>query len=343
MADWLSLPSELIRRISDCHLDTNELDCYMDFRAVCPAWRSATDDPKNSSELRFRPHRWIIIDEVFESHSRLLVNTVNGRIEPPHAAVVLNPFTGHMIRFKASLSHWDVGAAALSGLFTGKLTVSSLVSELSSSPSPTLILLSDRHGRQCMAVPDSYGFAKDAQSVKSFLLSWLAVGCGICAADSWQRTATLLPIALAHIDYYLAFTDILRGETNRFSLVESAGELLDNITDSDGLEHVKSIGHRAIFIGHRRCLSVPTDKFRSITPNCIYYARSSDSSLDIYHYDLGTENEDRVSEGICSLLFSRMCFTNPPCTIVQLLSSYTINARESQLAIHLGSHLWKSW
>jgi hypothetical protein len=78
MADWSSLPSELVRRIADCLLDTNDLDCYVDFRAVCPKWRSATDDPKDSSELRFRPHRWVIIDEVFQSDARLLVNTVSG-------------------------------------------------------------------------------------------------------------------------------------------------------------------------------------------------------------------------------------------------------------------------
>ncbi|KAM0924037.1 hypothetical protein ACQ4PT_005159 [Festuca glaucescens] len=80
MADWSTLPSELVRHIADCLLSTNDLDCYMHFRAVCPSWRSATDDPTNSSDLRFRPLRWIIIDEVFESDDRLLVNTATGRV-----------------------------------------------------------------------------------------------------------------------------------------------------------------------------------------------------------------------------------------------------------------------
>ncbi|XP_073357025.1 uncharacterized protein [Aegilops tauschii subsp. strangulata] len=271
MADWPSLPPELIRRIADCILDTNDLDCYVDFRAVCPTWRSATDDPKNSSELRFRPHRWIIIDEVFESHSRLLVNTVSGLVvrkdlpllgsyfvvatthggffvlgkkEPPHAAVVLNPFTGHMIRFKASPNYVGVCAAALSGLFMGKLPTSSDLSELRSSP--TLILLSDRCYREYfMAVPDSVRFSIDAEDVKLYALLRLAAGGGICATDSWQRTAALLPVGLAdkifslmklfHIDYYEIVADEFlprladltgRGEPNQIFLVESFGALL---------------------------------------------------------------------------------------------------------------------
>ena len=130
MADRSSLPFELIGHIADCLLATNDVDCYMDFRAVCTNWRSATDDPKNSSELRFRPRHWIIIDEVFQTNSRLLVNTGSGRVvrkdlpllrrfyvvatthggffvladrEPPHAARVLNPLTGHLIRFVAPI------------------------------------------------------------------------------------------------------------------------------------------------------------------------------------------------------------------------------------------------
>ncbi|XBJ12020.1 hypothetical protein VPH35_016622 [Triticum aestivum] len=337
MADWPSLPPELIRRIADCILDTNDLDCYVDFRAVCPTWRSATDDPKNSSELRFRPHRWIIIDEVFESHSRLLVNTVSGLVvrkdlpllgsyfvvatthggffvlgkkEPPHAAVVLNPFTGHMIRFKASPNYVGVCAAALSGLFMGKLPTSSDLSELRSSP--TLILLSDRCYREYfMAVPDSVRFSIDAEDVKLYALLRLAAGGGICATDSWQRTAALLPVGLA----------------------DKIFSLMKLVTDSNELEPVKSIGDRAIFIGHRMCVSVNTHKFPSIVPNCIYYACSSDSSLDIYQYDLPTDNAERVSEGIGSLINSGMSFANPPFTIIQLLSSYTINARASQLAM----------
>jgi hypothetical protein len=82
-ADWSSLPADLINRIADCFLATNDLDYYMDLRAVCQSWRCATDDPKNSSDPRFRPRHWVVIDKI---KTFLLVNTTTGRFlrkEPP--------------------------------------------------------------------------------------------------------------------------------------------------------------------------------------------------------------------------------------------------------------------
>ena len=55
-AGWTSLPDDLVRRITDSFLVTNDLDHYMSFRAVCVSWRIATDDPKtNTFDCRFRP------------------------------------------------------------------------------------------------------------------------------------------------------------------------------------------------------------------------------------------------------------------------------------------------
>ncbi|XBI31882.1 hypothetical protein VPH35_055403 [Triticum aestivum] len=127
-ADWSSLQLDIVRRIADSFLATNDIDCYMDLRAVCHSWRSATHDPKdNILDHRFLPRRWIILDEVFQSGThRLLVNTATGRIlhkelpllsdyyivttsldgffvladrSPPHAARVFNPLTGGIIPF----------------------------------------------------------------------------------------------------------------------------------------------------------------------------------------------------------------------------------------------------
>uniref|UniRef100_R7W669 DUF295 domain-containing protein n=1 Tax=Aegilops tauschii TaxID=37682 RepID=R7W669_AEGTA len=123
-ADWSSLPCDLVRRIADSFLASNDVDCYVDLRAVCHNWRSATDDPSDASDPRFRPCRWIILDDdkALESDTRrLLVNTASGRFlhrelpllrhyyvvattlngffvladkSPPHAARVFNPLTG---------------------------------------------------------------------------------------------------------------------------------------------------------------------------------------------------------------------------------------------------------
>ncbi|CAM0885005.1 unnamed protein product [Alopecurus aequalis] len=395
MADWSSLPSKLVGRIADCLLDTNDLDCYMDFRAVCPNWRSATDNPKNSSDdLRFRPHCWIIIDEVFERKSRLLVNTISGRVvrkklpllrnyhviatthggffiladkEPPHAAVVLNPFTGHIIRYNTPVpSHVDVSAAALSGLFTGMLQARRGASELLSAP--TLLLVSETRFAVYMAVPGSKDFfdwvVEEEGDDKTFILMRLAITGGLRAADSWGdgRVAPISAV-VSHKIFSLmklfgvdpsmifdetpvsgTFTDFpATGDATHFFMVESAGELFAiiklpqhlkvfRLDNGEQLQPVKSIGGgRAIFVGYRRCISVSTENFPSIAADCVYYVKSTDSSLDIYKYDLEKETEEWVSEAIDSLNPITLSFASPPFTIVQRLSSYTINVRESQL------------
>ncbi|CAO2167771.1 unnamed protein product [Urochloa humidicola] len=129
---WSSLPADLVNRVADCVLADNDLGYYMDLRAVCHGWRSSTADPKTTDDARFHPTRWIVLDELSsESDTRLFVNTTTGRFlrrrlpllrdyhfvtsttgsgflvlaekEPPHAARVLNPFTGSLIRFRASM------------------------------------------------------------------------------------------------------------------------------------------------------------------------------------------------------------------------------------------------
>jgi hypothetical protein len=136
------LPFDLVDRIAGRLLDTADLDCYMALRAVCRNWRSATADPRNTLDHRFRPHNWVMLD--YPSHgedARLLVNTASGRFhgrnmplllkyfvvsvttdgllvltarDPPYVASVLNPFTGYMVRFAARMRP-RVVAAAVSG------------------------------------------------------------------------------------------------------------------------------------------------------------------------------------------------------------------------------------
>ena len=82
--DWSSLPAELLDRIAECFLGTSDLDYYMDFRAVCHSWRSATVDPKSSPDPRFRPRHWVIVDRHYGStdNTYLWVNTATGRFVP---------------------------------------------------------------------------------------------------------------------------------------------------------------------------------------------------------------------------------------------------------------------
>lgn len=185
-ADWSSLPSDLINRVADCLLATNDVDYYMDFRAVCSTWRFATTGTKNNPDRRFRPSRWIVIDEVnyfldAKRRTRLLVNTATGRVlrkdlpmlcgyyvvtttpggffvladrEPPHAACVLNPFTGCLVRFMAPMVTEGVDAAFFYG----------------TAAAPTLWLFCDSSRKLYTANTDSGCFVVCADN-KNLILS----------------------------------------------------------------------------------------------------------------------------------------------------------------------------
>ena len=98
---------------------------------MCSGWLSSNADPKGSTQdPRFRPRQWAMLDEVYQSDTRLFVNVSTGRFvrkdlsllcmcdvvtgaagglvvleerTAPYAARVLNPFTGAMISFELSM------------------------------------------------------------------------------------------------------------------------------------------------------------------------------------------------------------------------------------------------
>ncbi|XBI22697.1 hypothetical protein VPH35_063689 [Triticum aestivum] len=111
MADWSSLPCDLVRRVADCHLTTNDVDCYVDMRAVCHNWRSAIAEPcplgtgadlpfhrrlflrlfkaekykedgglYAGTDFLFRPRQWVMLDEEEgdDAGRRLFLNVSTG-------------------------------------------------------------------------------------------------------------------------------------------------------------------------------------------------------------------------------------------------------------------------
>ncbi|KAM3335427.1 hypothetical protein ACQJBY_029725 [Aegilops geniculata] len=124
-ADWSDLPPDLVRRVADSLLAANDLDCYMDFRAVCTGWRAATDDPRSDPfDPRFRPHRWVILDDgvnpLFLPHrwvflndgaDLLLLNTATGRFLRKRIPLqACNTATPSSPPLPAASSSWPTGA-----------------------------------------------------------------------------------------------------------------------------------------------------------------------------------------------------------------------------------------
>lgn len=140
MADWSNLPKDVVHVVADLLLATNDVDCYVDMRAVCRNWRVTVPKPTPlgaGDDGRFRPREWVMLDEKepedgvdgrlflhvstgrfvrrrlpsfgFDSRSKyILVGSSDGLLilgdqKGLHAARLLNPFTGDMLSFAAPI------------------------------------------------------------------------------------------------------------------------------------------------------------------------------------------------------------------------------------------------
>ncbi|RLN35868.1 hypothetical protein C2845_PM03G02860 [Panicum miliaceum] len=363
MAGWSSLPGDLINRVADRLLATDDLDYYMDFRAVCNSWRSSTADPRGSPrDPRFLPRQWVMLDEVHQTDARLFVNAATGRFVRrdlpllrryfvvagaaggsvvlserayPHAARVLNPFTGSLLRFEAPVpSETTVAAAHVFG----------------SSP-PMLVLISDESSSITWVDPDSEIFIelKDERYIYPPIKLALVGGIYAAAHEGGSLPSLLVPtvnkildVASKPIrDYFLG---PVAAENRGCFFVESAGEMLMVFkmphrievfkfdARSDKLEPAKDLGSRALFVADCRCLSVDAEKLPSVEANCIYYVVVKEPWYKIGVYSLKDGMEAWAGEAIDS--FNPMTLSprvSPPFTVVQLLCSYTFEVRGSQL------------
>ncbi|GJM98307.1 hypothetical protein PR202_ga15303 [Eleusine coracana subsp. coracana] len=329
MADWASLPADLIILISDTFLATEDLDYYMDFRAVCSSWRSATDDPMaDPRDPRFRPRRWAMLDEVHQSDARLFVNVDTGRFvrkDLPllssryylvasvagslivlaektggHAALVLNPFTCSMIRVKAPVPPEVEFTAHMIG-----------------SSSPTLVLVSGYRSMYWADAEDENFHIHNAEHINHPFVRMALAGGIYAAARELGSLASLLTPATYDILDLLSnpFPDWSSGTgelaVSRCFLVESQGEMLVVVklrhgpmnvfridTVANMIEPVKDIGSRALFVGDCRCLSIDADKFASTDANCIYYVDQAELTYDICIYSLKDKIESFSSSAV---------------------------------------------
>ncbi|CAM0949442.1 unnamed protein product [Alopecurus aequalis] len=347
MVDWSSLPWDLIRGVADCLLATNDIDYYMDMRAVCCGWRAAMADPcrhgTDANFLLFRPRQWIMLDDDSEDEHRLFVNISTGRFlrwrlpllrdhimvstsdgliillekKRPHAAHVLNPLTGSLIRFAMPIPHKNI----LMSVVTGS--------------DPTLVFYKSNDDDDILrcADPTSKTFSTPLfLSGASDIQSILAYAGNVYAADV---SGSLFKMVGTAQHCYCELIAKISNPREMF-LVESAGELLLIILSSyrlvfeilrvdvkrNMLEAVKSMGTRALFLGPRS-LSVDADKLPSLDRNCLYYHVSLQSKPGMYMYDLRDGTESSLLETTASP-FHRQIFSRGPTSLVQVLLGYCL-------------------
>nr|BAJ95127.1 predicted protein [Hordeum vulgare subsp. vulgare] len=372
-AGWSDLPPDLVRRVADSLLATNDLDWYMDYRAVCSGWRAATDDPRRAaSDPRFRPRCWIVLEEVFLSEGQEihLVNTVTGRFlrkilpqlggyhavtathsgycvlvekGPRHAARVLNPLTGVVIRFAAPVP-LDVGVADLT---------------FPHGSSVRLAVFCDSSRKAYSAAPHSKRFVRYKHKQQSaFDYFRKAVVGGAYASLSELSVVRELMISLGKFLNYRVSTKVFsvdrpgHGYAIRCFLVDLDGDIgivlkflnaheahslfaLQFDTDTGKLWRVKTTGRFAIFIGDHRCFSVDVDKFPGTEADCVYYTEHLGSSAHICKCNIRDNKIERIYEATDFVKQDKkfVLVADRPHTIIHFLSSYTINTPDSQLAL----------
>jgi hypothetical protein len=320
------------------HWSTDDIDYYMDLRAVCSGWRSSTADPKSSPlDPRFRPRQWAMLDEVYQSDTRLFVNVSTGRFvrkdlsllcmcdvvtgaggglvvlagrTAPYAARVLNPFTGAMISFDAPVPCclYEPAAHVIGSL-------------------PTLVLTSNAFGVVYWADPDSKSFMQNNDGHFSHPLVRLPFDSRVYAGAREGVPLESFSVLEAPVPQYLTGNAEWPVLNNRCFQVQSAEERLVVVfqrrhrvdvfkidTGSGLLERVKNLGSLALFVGERRCLAVDADKFASVEANCIYYVLV-EPWYNVCMYSL--KDETGVRAGLLS--------DDPPFSDVQLFCYYTLS------------------
>lgn len=360
--NWSALPGDLVRLVGGCVLAAQDLDHYASFCAVCPKWRSETDNPKEKglTDRRFVPTKWVLlIKQCTENDSITLVNVDSGRFlvrsmscvpdkcflagatngglfllgktAYPHQARVLNPFTGSIAHFKASIP--SVGEIRGVVVTTSPIRVFVFVS-------------SDKENNRIMwADPDSECFREFR--VLDYLES---PRCMAPVADNVYLTD--LYGSIASTDFSRPFPTMkttIPGpekllpeslENDRYYLVKSEEDLLLVTRPWRGLpkelvvrrvdikrkvlEPVRNLGSYALFVSRIRCLAVDAAKFHTVEGGCVYFVDP------IMNYGLGCYKSSfmtvfRVADGVQERMLQHLSAVGGyslPCTLPLLFAEY---------------------
>jgi hypothetical protein len=364
MSDWSFLAPDLIRHVGDLLLATSDVDGYMDMRAVCRGWRSAVADPRSYSaaDLRFCPRQWVMLDDDDkDDEGRLFVNVSTGRFfrrrlpvlrdhalvnasdgllvlaesRDPYACRVLNPLTGHILRFAARIgSSVRESRTVTAAAGSDPIVLLADTGDVYSRPSAYI-------RRAWFADPASEDFYGHPTDSTHHVASTVAYGGKIYMAYTdgsvFRRVGS--SAQHGHTEPIIAASKP-SDQTESVFLVESAGELLLVLrqrrifrvfrvdVERKALEPATSIGGRALFLG-RRCLSVAADKFPTMEGDCLYYAMRSGwlspKAQDMYQFKMKGGSESLVSSNIDQMSGTRRLSAHRPLSIAMVFLTYCLN------------------
>jgi hypothetical protein len=218
-----------------------------------------------------------------------------GESAKPHRACVLNPFTGSIAHFKARIPWAGVKAVAMTTKQPLTVFISTEIGEIiwadQSMKRFKGILIAYPYEPICITSFSDNLYATDRYG--SIYLSTVRADAVTAAIAGEPRRRSAVDITMDAISPILDFAADMGDRammSGRYYLVESAGDLLlvtkplgftiDQPvvrrvnTETQTTEPVSSIGSRALFVSHVRCLSINADKFPSIQGGCVYFLPS---------------------------------------------------------------------
>ncbi|KAG0542020.1 hypothetical protein BDA96_02G066900 [Sorghum bicolor] len=265
-----------------------------------------------------------------------------GEKQEPHQACLLNPFTG-------AIAHFKVRAPA-EGVMVVAVTTK-----------PLMVFVSLEDGDIIWADQSSENFKRFNRLESDKPTPIVAFNDDVYASDPHGviftsnvddvpngkkcRSAAIIYMGVTipshnHNASPDASPDALAGGGGRYYLVQSGGDLLLVTRPLDGaaneplvrrvdtkqnvLEPVSSIGSRAIFVSHVRCISIDADKFQGIKGGCIHFVEPVILAQD--DYAPSTITTYRVAPGPQAglIMFEQGilegCFR--PFTITQVFADY---------------------
>ncbi|RLN34141.1 uncharacterized protein C2845_PM03G11020 [Panicum miliaceum] len=321
---WSSLPDDLVAQVGNCLLPDNDIYSYMDFRAICTSWRRPTKDIAKPG--RFDPSKWVLLDRhgdvlkfVNVETGRFLVKNIpllrkylfigatgSGMIilkksKSPNQVRMLNPFTGLIVRFKASLP------------------IIGWVREATVATSPMMLFISNEAGKFMWADQDSEKFQEFGVDYRNTPLSMTPFDGKVYLSDKEGSIFSSTGAAVTAEEHsHRSAQTISMASTIRRPAVRRVD------TERNKLELVTSIGNRALFLSDVRFLSVEASKFQAIQGGCIYFVdpvptagNREVSLMTTFHV------ADQVQDDIIFDVATMAGGSKQPFTIAQVFANYS--------------------
>ncbi|KQK07541.1 hypothetical protein BRADI_2g36141v3 [Brachypodium distachyon] len=310
---WSLLPDDLVRRVGDCLLATDDVDYYINMRAAYRNWTAAAADPRKAvpGDQRFCLRRWVLLDD----HHSMIDQSFLTRL------LLLNTSTGRFVRMEIPHRYRPGGCSFANFTSIGGLLVQAASSWEGDSPGTRTRVLNP-------FTDSSIDFQAHIPNPYTSTIDSSTAGPSLCHTNAYLLHHVVSPNSPTLLLDRGPFQTACSAQIGDREFSISRCSLADQVrtvwgsgadqcsarpvgwmcfeVDSTGkaVRPTRSIGGRALFLGERSVF-LDAEKFPSIDGDCVFYRRAEYYEVGgIYKFDLGKQIEERVTYGVADLSWS---------------------------------------